>query len=43
MLKMSKCKRLALAVSLFCVLTACGQKGDLFIPEGESVASINLG
>ncbi len=43
MLKMLKGKRLALAVSFFFLLTACGQKGDLYIPEGKSVTSTIVG
>lgn len=32
-------KRLALLLCALCLLTACGQKGDLYLPEGSAVAS----
>lgn len=39
MQKMMSWKRLILIVGLLAVLTACGQKGELYMPEGQSANS----
>jgi len=39
MQKMMSWKRLILLVSILTVLTACGQKGDLYLPEGHASMS----
>ena len=37
MQKMTHRKRLILVLCAFTVLTACGQKGDLYLPEGKAI------
>jgi predicted small lipoprotein YifL len=36
MLKISRYKALALMLCTLFMLAACGQKGDLYLPEGET-------
>ena len=36
MQKMTRLKRLVLMLCLATILTACGQKGDLYLPEGKA-------
>ncbi len=43
MFKMIKSKRLMITLSMLLLLSACGQKGDLYLPEGKSVTSTILG
>jgi len=35
--KMTRYKRLILVLCAMTVLTACGQKGDLYLPEGKAL------
>lgn len=39
MKKMTILKRLAIIFCLMSLLVACGQKGDLYLPEGKSLIS----
>lgn len=39
MQKMKGLKRLAIVLCLSIVVVACGQKGDLYLPEGKSLIS----
>jgi predicted small lipoprotein YifL len=36
MQKSTRLKRLVLALLALTILTACGQKGDLYLPEGKA-------
>ncbi|MFW5451820.1 MAG: LPS translocon maturation chaperone LptM [Methylophagaceae bacterium] len=40
MQKMKNLKRLALVLCLISVVVACGQKGDLYLPEGKALISL---
>ena len=35
--KMTRRKRFILLLCTVAVLTACGQKGDLYLPEGKAI------
>ncbi len=37
---MKNLKRLALVLCLISVVVACGQKGDLYLPEGKALISM---
>jgi len=39
MKKMTILKRLAIVFCLMSILVACGQKGDLYLPEGAALTS----
>jgi len=39
MQKMTRRKRLVLVLCALSVLTACGQKGDLYLPEGKALVA----
>ena len=39
MQKIMSWKRLILLMSILTVLTACGQKGDLYLPEDNALTS----
>ncbi|MBE9532495.1 MAG: lipoprotein [Proteobacteria bacterium] len=39
MQKMKSWKRLAIICCFMSILVACGQKGDLYLPEGKSLTS----
>jgi len=39
MQKMSRWKQLAIACAALTLLVACGQKGDLYLPEGSNLIS----
>lgn len=39
MQKMTSFKRLALVLCALTLLAACGQKGDLYLPEGNALIS----
>lgn len=39
MQKMMSWKRLLMVVAILTVLAACGQKGDLYLPEGNGLMS----
>ncbi|NQY25691.1 MAG: lipoprotein [Piscirickettsiaceae bacterium] len=37
--KMKSWQRIAIACCVMSMLVACGQKGDLYLPEGKSIIS----
>jgi predicted small lipoprotein YifL len=39
MKKITTCKRVAAVICLVLLTTACGQKGDLYLPEGNVLIS----
>lgn len=39
MQKMTSWKRLLMVVTILTVLAACGQKGELYLPEGNTLMS----
>lgn len=39
MQKLTSWKRLLIVAAILTILTACGQKGDLYLPEGHALTS----
>lgn len=42
MQKMTSWKRLLMVVTILTVLAACGQKNDLYLPEGNALTSLEI-
>ena len=42
MQKMRSIKRLLILLSALSLLIACGQKGDLYLPEGNTLMSVEV-